>query len=228
LEVLYRDDVLLVVNKPSGLLTHRGLANDRDNALARARALAGCYVYPAHRLDRATSGVLVFALDASTARALGKQLEEGGFDKRYLAVVRGTPPDTLDIDYPLPAIEADKDAERKPARTSLRRLGSFERCSLLECVPHTGRSHQLRRHLKHIDHPIAGDTRYGDGKHNRMVRERFGLYRLALHASCLGFAHPRSGARLTLYAGLPDDLAAPLAAMSLLDAAERLCQASSG
>jgi tRNA pseudouridine65 synthase len=220
MEVLYRDDVLLVVNKPSGLLTHRGLANDRDNALVRARSLAGCYVHPVHRLDRATSGVLVFALDADTARALGKQLEGGGFAKRYLALVRGSAPEAMDIDYPLPALEAAPGSERKPARTSLRRLASCERSSLLECVPHTGRPHQLRRHLKHISHPIAGDTRYGDGKHNRALRERFGLHRLALHAASLSFAHPRTGERLTLHAALPDDLAAPLRAMSLLETAE--------
>lgn len=223
MEVLYRDDVLLVVNKPSGLLTHRGLANDRDNALVRARALAGCYVHPVHRLDRATSGVLVFALDADAARVLGKQVEAGGFDKRYLALVRGATQDAFEIDYPLPALEAPKDAARKPARTSLRTLARFERSSLLECIPHTGRPHQLRRHLKHISHPIAGDTRYGDGKHNRALRERFGLYRLALHAARLSLTHPRSGERMTLQAGLPDDLAAALHAMSLLDMAAQYC-----
>jgi tRNA pseudouridine65 synthase len=222
MEVLYRDDELLVVNKPSGLLTHRGLANDRDNALVRARALAGRYVYPVHRLDRATSGVLVFALDAESAGALGKQLEAGGFDKRYLALVRGAPADALEIDYPLPALEAERGAERKPARTSLRTLGRFERSSLLECTPHTGRPHQLRRHLKHISHPIAGDTRYGDGKHNRALRERFGLHRLALHAARLTLTHPRSGERLTLHAQLPDDLTATLHAMSLLACAQRV------
>jgi tRNA pseudouridine65 synthase len=222
MDVLYRDDVLLVVNKPSGLLTHRGLANDRDNALVRARALAGCYVHPVHRLDRATSGVLVFALDPDAARALGKQLQDGGFDKHYLALVRGTPPDTLEIDYALPPIEAGPGAERKPARTSLRRLGSFERFSLLECVPHTGRAHQLRRHLKHISHPVSGDTRYGDGTHNRALRERFGLHRLALHAARLAFTHPCSDDRLVLSAPLPDDLAAALRAMSLLEAAQQL------
>lgn len=225
MEVLYRDEVLLVVNKPSGLLTHRGLANDRDNALVRARAIAGCYVHPVHRLDRATSGVLVFALDAEAARVLGKQVESGGWGKRYLALVRGATADAFEIDYALPALEAPRDAERKPARTSLRTLGRFERSSLLECIPHTGRPHQLRRHLKHISHPIAGDTRYGDGKHNRALRERFGLYRLALHAASLSLTHPRSGERLTLRASVPEDLAGALRAMSLLSVAEQLTRA---
>ena len=190
MEVLYRDDLLLVVNKPSGLLTHRGLANDRDNALVRARALAGRYVHPVHRLDRATSGVLVFALDAETASALGRQLASRRFRQALPRARARHAAGCARIDYPLPALEAAPGAERKSARTSLRRLGSFERSSLLECIAHTGRPHQLRRHLKHVFHPIAGDTRYGDGKHNRALRERFGLHRLALHAARLSFTHP--------------------------------------
>ena len=218
-DVLYRDELVLVVSKPSGLLTHRGWANDRDNALVRARAIAGCHVHPVHRLDRATSGVLLFALDEQAAAALGAQLEAHGFDKRYLALVRGLTEDAFEIDYPLRALEAGPEAEKKPARSSLTRLGSFERYSLLETIPHTGRSHQLRRHLKHVSHPILGDTRYGDGAHNRACRERFGLHRLALHAAALSFTHPSSGERLTCHAPLPTDLCDVLGAMDLLPAA---------
>jgi len=218
-EVLYRDARVLVVSKPSGLLTHRGWANDRDNALVRARSIAGCHVHPVHRLDRATSGVLLFALTEAAAAVLGSQLEAHGFDKRYLALVRGVTEEAFELDYPLRALEAGPEAARKPARSSFRRLGTFERYSLLEAVPHTGRSHQLRRHLKHLRHPILGDTRYGDGRHNRACRERFGLHRLALHAASLSFTHPSTGERLTCDAPLPTDLREVLDAMALLPAA---------
>jgi tRNA pseudouridine65 synthase len=216
-EVLYQDDELLAVAKPSGLITHRGWANDADNALVRARDLAGCYVHPVHRLDRATSGVLLFALGRETAAQLGRQLEAGGVEKRYLALVRGITPEQVEVDH---AIAREPGAEKKPARTSIRRLGTFERYSLVEAAPHTGRPHQVRRHLKHLSHPILGDTRYGHGEHNRACRSRFALHRLALHAARLAFAHPISGERVVVRAPLPADLAEPLAAMGLLAAAE--------
>jgi tRNA pseudouridine65 synthase len=168
-----------------------------------------------HRLDRATSGVLLFALTEAAASRLGSQLEAGGFEKRYLALVRGITAECFDLDYPLRPLEAALDAPRKPARSSFTRLGTFERYSLLEAIPHTGRSHQLRRHLKHLSHPIVGDTRYGDGRHNRALRERFALRRLALHAACLAFTHPSTGQRIACRAELPEDLAAPLRAMGL-------------
>lgn len=218
MEVLYQDAHLLAVNKPSGLITHRGWANDRDNALARARGIAGRYVYPAHRLDRATSGVLLFALSAEIAASIGEQLEAGGLEKRYLALVRGIMLEQVDIDH---AIAKEPGAERKPARTLATRLGTFERYSLVEARPLTGRPHQIRRHLKHISHPVLGDTRYGNGEHNRACRERFALHRLALHAAQLSFAHPVTAERLELRAPLPSDLAEPLDAMGLLELATR-------
>jgi tRNA pseudouridine65 synthase len=223
MEVLYRDAHLLVVNKPSGLLTHRGWANDRDNALTRARALAGRYVYPAHRLDRATSGALVFALSQEVASALGSELEVGAIHKRYLALVRGIAPDAALIDHPLKRLSDDGHGssaqDKQPARTRIARLGIFERYSLVEAEPQTGRAHQIRRHLKHVSCPILGDTRYGKGEHNRACRARFALHRLALHAGLLAFAHPVTREPVVVRAPLPGDLAEPLAAMQLLDAA---------
>lgn len=227
MEVLHRDAHVLVVNKPSGLLTHRGWAGDRDTALTRARELAGAYVYPAHRLDRATSGALVLGLTPEVARALGAQLESGVFRKAYLALVRGVAPEAALIDHPLARLDGDghKDAarERQPARTRVVRLGVLERYSLVCVEPLTGRAHQIRRHLKHVSCPILGDTRYGKGEHNRACRERFGLRRLALHAHAIGFEHPATGAAIELHAPLPEDLAAPLAAMGLLDLARHAC-----
>jgi tRNA pseudouridine65 synthase len=217
IEVLHRDKWLLVINKPSGLLTHRGWANDRETALSLTRDLAGRHVHAVHRLDRATSGALLFALDPESAALLRVELDAGGFEKRYLALVRGVIADALEIDHPL---ASEPGAERKPARTSVRRLACFERYSLVEATPHTGRTHQIRRHLKHVSHPVIGDTRYGHGEHNRAFRERFGLHRLALHAAYLSFDHPRSGERIRVRAPVTSDLAGPLQAMALLEAAE--------
>lgn len=230
MEVLFRDPHLLIVNKPSGLLTHRGWANDRDNALTRARALVGTYVYPAHRLDRATSGVLVFGLSQAIASALGAQLEAGGFGKRYFALVRGIAPEAAVIDHPLARLSdaegrETKGEEKQPARTRIARAGIFERYSLVLAEPETGRSHQIRRHLKHISCPILGDVRYGKGEHNRACRSRFGLHRLALHAVALTIEHPVTGERIAVTAAIPDDLAAPLAAMSLLEPARAILAA---
>ena len=212
MDVLFRDAALLVVNKPSGLITHRGWANDADNALRRARSLVQRYVYPVHRLDRGTSGVLLFALGQDVAGLLGEQLQAGGFRKHYLALVRGIPADQVEVDHALAKAPGE---ERKPAQTSVRRLGTFERYSLVEARPHTGRPHQVRRHLKHLSHPVLGDTRFGNGEHNRACRARFALHRLALHAAKLSFEHPLTGEPITVRAPLPADLAEPLIAMEL-------------
>ncbi len=213
LPILYQDDALVAVAKPSGLAVHRGWANDDVFAMTLARDLVGRYVYPVHRLDRATSGVLVFALDKDAARLVQRQFESGRIVKRYLALVRGIPPDAGVIDHPVP--RAPKSQERVAAVTEYRRLGTFERFSLVEARPRTGRLHQIRRHLKHLSHPIVGDVRYGKGDINRAFRERFGLHRLALHACELVLEHPRLGTPLTLVAELPEDLASPFAAMGL-------------
>jgi tRNA pseudouridine65 synthase len=217
MDVLFRDQCVLAVNKPSGLITHRGWANDADNALRRARGLAQTYVYPVHRLDRGTSGVLLFALTKQVAASLGEQLQGGGFRKRYLALVRGIIAEQVEVDH---GLAKGPGQERRPAQTSVWRLGTFERYSLVRAEPHTGRPHQVRRHLKHLSHPVLGDTRFGNGEHNRLCRARFALHRLALHAAVLSFAHPESGEPIALRAPLPPDLAEPLRAMGLWSAAQ--------
>lgn len=215
IEVLYRDDRLAAVVKPSGLAVHRGWSGDDEAAVQAARDTLGAFVFPVHRLDRGASGVLVFALDAEAARALSEAFERGQADKRYVALVRGIAPERAVVDHPIPRREG---GPRVPAVTEVARLGVFERYSLVEARPRTGRLHQIRRHLKHLGHPLIGDVNYGKGEHNRLFRARFGLHRLALHAHALTLPHPSTGAPLVLRAPLPEDLRGPFSQMGLLDA----------
>jgi tRNA pseudouridine65 synthase len=212
LEVLYRDEQLLVVAKPAGLIVHPGWGNDRDTALSRARRLAGRWVYPAHRLDRATSGVLVFALDPASSQRLGAAIREQQWSKSYLALVRGKPPASGLIDSPVPRSE---DGERVAAQTRFTCLGSssVERCSLVCAQPITGRMHQIRRHLKHISHPLIGDVRYGKGPINRHYRATYGFERMALHACALRLPHPTTGEWLEVRAPVAPELAACFTAL---------------
>ncbi len=219
MKVLSRDDHLIAFDKPSGLAVHRGMARDAVVATDLAREVAGAPVFLVHRLDRGTSGVLLFALDADRARALGRAWEEGLIEKRYLALVRGVPEPEGVIDHPVPR---DEGGPRVPAVSHYRRVAVTEpqshlegrRFSLVEVRPKTGRFHQIRRHLKHIGHPIAGDVNYGRGEINRMLRERAGLHRIALHAASITLQGPSP---LTIEAPLPPDLADPLAALGLIE-----------
>jgi tRNA pseudouridine65 synthase len=214
IELLYVDDDVVVANKPSGLLVHRGWDDDDDVAMFRVRDAVRAHVSPVHRLDRGTSGALVFARTPEATAALSRQLEVGGVDKRYLALVRGTPPDEGVIDHPVPKKEA---GERVDARTRFRRIArsTVDRCSLVEAMPETGRLHQIRRHMKHLSHPVIGDVNYGSGEINRHYRAKYQLHRLALHAHFVAFAHPRTQARIAIAAPMPDDLGAVLAALAL-------------
>ena len=212
IDVLHRDEDIVVVNKPSGLLVHRGWDNDKVVAMTIVRDLVGCHVYPVHRLDRATSGALIFALHKDSARILSQGFEAGSVRKGYLALVRGIAPDEGVIDNPVPK---KPKGPRVDAVTHYRRIFTFERYSLVEAWPKTGRLHQIRRHLKHITHPLIGDVNYGKGDQNRLFRERFGLNRLALHAATISFTHPTSNAAMQVQAPMPSDLAGPLAQMGV-------------
>ncbi|MEE2960690.1 MAG: pseudouridine synthase [Myxococcota bacterium] len=212
LDSLYEDPDLVVINKPSGLLVHRGWDNDKVVAMTLVRDYVGRHVFPVHRLDRPTSGALIFALNKEAARALSQSFEAGHHQKAYLALVRGITPDEGIIDHPVPK---EPRGERVDAITYFRRLYYFERYSWVAAWPKTGRLHQIRRHLKHMTHPLIGDVNYGKGEHNRLFRERFGLQRLALHASSISFCHLRSGEPVTVRAPMPADLAGPLQAMGV-------------
>jgi len=214
-ELLYRDPEILAVNKPSGMPVHRGWARAPFALVDLVRELTGQNIIrPAHRLDQGTSGVVLFALDRETARSLASMFEAGAAEKRYLALVRGEAPEAIVVDHPIPRTEG---GPRVPAVTEIRRLAVVEALpramSLVEARPRTGRLHQVRRHLKHIDHPVIGDANYGKGALNREIAERYGLERLALHAFSIAFVHPRTGKRIEISAPLPRDLSEPLATM---------------
>lgn len=202
----------MVVDKPAGLLVHRGWGRDPVVAMTLLRDRLGRSVFPVHRLDRGTSGALLFALSPEVARLLQGAFEAGRVDKRYLALVRGVPPEASTVDHPIPRRPG---GPRVPAVTELRLLAAGERFSLVLARPRTGRLHQVRRHLKHLSHPIVGDVEYGKGEVNRLFRARFGLHRLGLHALELGLDHPLDGSPLRVVAPVPEDLAGALAALGL-------------
>jgi len=212
LEILYQDAHLVAINKPSGLLVHKSPIDKRETrfALQEVRNQIGQYVYPIHRLDKPTSGVLLFALSKEVAQVMSDAFRENAVKKEYLAIVRGYTEDKAMIDYPLKQM-LDTKAEKKlgitkeeqESQTSYERLGTVElpfpvsrypvaRYSLVKLFPHTGRKHQLRRHMKHIFHPIVGDTKHGRGEHNKLFREKFEIHRLLLHAYKTRFEHPVS------------------------------------
>ena len=213
LEILFQDDTLVIVNKPAGLLVHRGWAKDDHYALTLVRDQVGRHVHPVHRLDRPTSGALVFALCREDVARVQAEFTAQSVQKRYLALVRGIPPREGLIDHP---IAREKGQEAREAQTRFRRLAVLlKRYAWVEAEPLTGRTHQIRRHLRHLSCPIIGDVKHGDGRHNRRFREEFGLHRLALHAVEISLSHPRSGARLSVHAPVPEDLSASLLQLGL-------------
>lgn len=224
---------MVVVNKSSGLLVHRS-AIDRhatEFALQTVRDQIGRSVYPVHRLDRPTSGALIFALSSAAARTLAESFAELNVVKEYVAVVRGVLQGDLSLDYPLKEeldeksdFMARRDKPPQAAITSFSCLASYEfpvavdkyptsRYSLVRAIPKTGRKHQIRRHLHHLGHPIIGDVSYGSGKHNRFFRERFGVHRLLLACTRVVFPHPVSGERLEVNAPLSEDFARVVATL---------------
>jgi tRNA pseudouridine65 synthase len=216
IDELYRDEHMLVVNKPAGIAVHKGWDKDPVNAVKLVRKLAGRYVHPVHRLDRPTSGALVFAFDSETNGMLQDHFREKTIAKRYLALVRGVVREPVHVDHPVPK---KPKGPRVDAVTDVRPLKVVhDRYTLVEAYPATGRLHQIRRHLKHLSHPILCDSRYGDGAENRKARERWGLTRLGLHAAEIRFRHPHTGAPMRVLAPPPDDLRVPLERMGFTEA----------
>ncbi len=224
LEILYQDEYIVAINKPTALLVHKSMI-DRDEkfyAMKMLRDQIGQWVYPVHRLDKPTSGVLLFALDKESARVLNEQFREHSIEKTYIAVARGYVEKNGVVDHPLKEKldkisdkDAKQDKEAQEAITHYECLAQVEldasvgrynttRYSLVKLTPKTGRKHQLRRHMKHINHHLLGDTKYGRGEHNKFVRSKYGMHRLLLHAKSLEFTHPYTQERIILDAAFDE------------------------
>lgn len=240
LPILFKDDYLVAIHKPAGLLVHRTeIARGQDDTFVvqLVRDQIGQYVYPLHRLDRPTSGVLLLAIDPEANRQLKEDFTERRVAKRYIALVRGWLEGPGEIDYPLAKPEFDRRKARKkrergevpekqPAVTTFKPLDNSElpipvgryetaRYSLVELSPKTGRTHQLRRHMGHLRHPIIGDKRYGDRHHNRMFAERLELPGLFLTALSLTFTHPVTKEPIEIKTDLEPRWQATFAALSM-------------
>lgn len=225
LEILYQDQDIVAIHKPAGMLVHRTNLDSQESiaALQVLRDQINQIVYPVHRLDRPTSGVLIFALSSEMASNMMKDFAEKKVQKKYLAVVRGQTPKSCTIDYALKE-EIDRlsdkrtrvDKPAQPAVTEVATLGTVELpyqvdryattiYSLVLAQPKTGRKHQIRRHLRHLGHPVIGDVNHGVGKHNRFFKEKFNSHRLLLACLEMSFHHPRTSENLTIKASLGED-----------------------
>ncbi|WP_369410227.1 pseudouridine synthase [Hufsiella ginkgonis] len=214
LQILYRDEQLIAINKPHGLLVHRSpiAADAGEFAIQLLRNQVGQRVYPVHRIDRKTGGVLLFALDKDTEIQMQQQFAAHQVLKKYLAIVRGFTPDQQEIDYPL----AKENGALQEAFTVYQTLRRAEldvpfgqhptsRYSLVEASPRTGRMHQLRKHFKHILHPIIGDRPHGCNKQNKLFNEKWGMNTLLLHAAYLAFKHPVTGEAVAIEAPIQEE-----------------------
>lgn len=222
LEIIYQDEYFVAVNKPAGMLVHRSWLDKHETqfVMQTLRDQIGQHVFPLHRLDRPTSGVLIFALSSEVASQVMPMFANHEMEKTYHAIVRGWIEEPGRLDYAL-KVELDKiadkhasqDKEAQEAITDYKPLAKVEipystgkfsttRYCLMEMQPLTGRKHQLRRHMAHLRHPIVGDTTHGDGKHNKLFRDAFDSHRLLLHSSSLKFVHPFTQQEIVIKAGV--------------------------
>lgn len=212
LEIIYEDDYIIAINKPAGLLVHRTkLARDaKEFALQLLRDQVGYQVTPIHRLDRKTSGILLFAKQQEFVHAFQLAMQESTTQKRYLAIVRGFFPEEILVNHPL----INESGKEQEAETQFRLLqqveiplafGSFgtSRYSLIEAFPKTGRMHQIRKHLNHLRHPIIGDRPHGCNKQNALFLKEFNLSKMLLHSESLEIKHPFTGDLMKIKAEFP-------------------------
>lgn len=212
LEIIYQDAYLIAVNKPAGLLIHRTKIAEEEEEflLQKLRDQTGLYLYPVHRLDRPTSGVVVFGLNPETAAKLANLFVSHDIKKEYIALVRGWFPDEVMLDNP---VKNEKGNSRE-AQTLFKLLACYElpiatdryattRFSMVHCIPNTGRWHQLRQHLAHLRHYIINDRVHGDGKCNKIFTEKVGVREMFLHAYRLTFIHPETDESLEILAERP-------------------------
>ena len=199
LEIVYQDEFFVAINKPHGLLVHRTqLALDADVfALQLLRNQLSQQVSPCHRIDRKTSGVLLFALNDDADRKMKALFANGETTKTYVSIVRGFTATSGIIDYAL----KKENGNSQEAITEYKTLQQTEidlpvgkhptsRYSFVEAYPKTGRMHQIRKHFAHIHHPIIGDRPHGCNKQNKLFKEKWGMDSMMLHANCLEFKHP--------------------------------------
>ena len=215
LEILYQDQYIIAINKPSGLLVHKSFyARDaKVFAIQELRnQIGGQHVYPIHRLDLKTSGVLLFALDKEILKIMNERFASREVEKKYLAILRGWSPEEQTIDYDL----TNDDNIKQNAITYFQRLQTTEialefnnkptsRYCLVEAIPHTGRMHQLRKHFKHIFHPILGSRPHGCNKQNKLWLENYELKGMMLHAHQLTFNHPITNEKIILNAQVNEE-----------------------
>ncbi|NOJ24409.1 tRNA pseudouridine(65) synthase TruC [Vibrio coralliilyticus] len=224
LDIVFQDEYFVAVNKPAGMLVHRSWLDKHETqfVMQTLRDQIGQHVFPLHRLDRPTSGVLIFALSSDVASQVMPMFANHEMVKTYHAIVRGWIEEAGRLDYAL-KVELDKIADKhasqekeaQEAITDYHTLAKAEipystgkfpttRYCLMELKPLTGRKHQLRRHMAHLRHPIVGDTTHGDGKHNKLFREAYDSHRLLLHASSLEFVHPYTNQTVLIKAKVDD------------------------
>ena len=209
LDILFRDEHLIAINKPHDLLVHRSpiAADVQVFALQLLRDQVGRWVNPVHRIDRKTSGILLFAFNKEAEISMHQQFMNNELDKKYLAIVRGHTPDAENIDYPLRK-ENGAMQEAFTGYVTLNRaelpipLGAHptSRYSLIRATPATGRMHQIRKHMSHVFHPIIGDRTHGCNKQNRMFKSKWEMTTMLLHAEELSFKHPVTEEQITIHA----------------------------
>jgi tRNA pseudouridine65 synthase len=214
LEIIYQDEHLVAINKPNGLLVHRSpiAADASEFALQILRDQIEQYVFPIHRLDRKTSGVLLFSLDKETAKLVQKEFLENRVSKKYLAIVRGFFPEKIEVDYPL---TNDRNKKQEAITVFYNNKHTeveipfgkhpTSRYSLIEAFPKTGRQHQIRKHLNHLRHPIIGDRPHGCNKQNKFFKEKWDMMTMLLHAQELKFKHPYEDQEVILQASLNEE-----------------------
>lgn len=223
MEILFQDDHLIAVNKPAGLLVHRSsIAKDATEfALQKTRDFVGKEVHPIHRLDRKTSGVLLFTFDKNTLHSMQNLFNEGKVRKEYHAIVRGFTDESGKIDY---ALVNDKGLTQS-ARTIYithkkweitKSFGRYKtsRYAYVHVFPETGRMHQIRKHFAHIFHPIIGDRPHGCNKQNGFFKREFNLMEMLLHAKSYSFEHPVTSDKIIIQAPIRNEF---MRIVSLLD-----------
>ncbi len=213
MKILYQDEDMCIIDKPPKVFVHYNrLEPETPNCVDELRAILGTEVYNVHRIDRATSGAVIFALNKENAAELSRQFRDGDVEKHYIAVVRGHLDEDIEIKRPVrrskkgPRVDAHSRVRSLALSVIPEALGPFDEIwySLVEVELFTGRYHQARSHLRSVDHPVLGDTTHGDGTQNAYLRDNFGIGDLLLRAYRICLDHPQTGERIECISGFPE------------------------